>query len=157
MSLVFIFSSLWPFLSLFLFFMALMLLKSICQVFFQICFSWVCLLFSHVETGLMGFLEELHRDEFLMPFTLRCIQGTQYHVNSHWPCWPRSLDWDVSAMFLHFEDAYHSLFTLCGWKRVTSPAYTQGERNCLLEGGVWLVDILWAVGKNIFTPELVLN
>ena len=104
---MFIFSSLWPFLSLFLLFMTLRLLKSICQVVCRIYFSWVCLLFSHYEAGVLAFLEDYHRVEYLS--SLLILSFLEYVIFT----WiltgqvdPDFLVKVASAVFLHSRNAY---------------------------------------------------
>ena len=108
-----VFSRLWLFLSLFQFFVTLRLLKSIWQVFCRMYFNWVCLLFSHGEAGVMGFLEEHHRGEYLGALL---IASYPEYMISTWILTGRvGLDLlveVVSAMFLHSKDAYFYLSTL---------------------------------------------
>lgn len=110
---MFIFSSLWPFLSFFLLFMTLRLLKSIYPVVCRIYFSWVCLLFSHYEAGVLAFVEEHHRGEYL---SSPLFSSFLEYVICSWIL-TGQLDPDllvkvVSAVFLHSKDAYFFLSIL---------------------------------------------
>ena len=85
--------------------MTLRLLKSICPVVCRIYFSWVCLLFSHYEAGVLAFLEEHHRGEYLSSLLISSF--LEYMICT----WiltgqvdPDLLVKVVSAVFLHSKD-----------------------------------------------------
>lgn len=150
-----VFSSLWAFLSL-LFFMTLRLTKSIWQVFCRRYFNCVCLLFSHDEAGIMGFLEEDHRGEYLAALLIASYPG---YMTATWvrtvmltlTTWLRCYwPWFFTLKMLFFP--FHTLFIDVSHK--VQPILKEKGIASWQREYDWLIFYV-AVGKRVFTPEVI--